>query len=131
MRRQRFPGSRNGRWVALIATFFLTHTRSVSADDFSASMDAAMVRMDHDMRVPPTGDPDRDFALMMIPHHQGAIDTAEIELRFGHDPILRRLAQGIIVEQQQEIMVMRQSLATLPPPSAVPSNAHTQMQMEH
>ena len=44
---------------------------------------------------------------MMIPHHQGAVDMAEIQLRFGHDERLRRLAQGIIVEQRQEIAVMQ------------------------
>ena len=81
---------------------------------FAASMDAAMARMDRDMMAPPSGDPDQDFARMMIPHHQGAIDMAEAELRFGHDPVLRRLAQGIIVEQQQEIVVMRQSLIASP-----------------
>ncbi len=115
----------------LVLGLALADARPVNADDFAASMDAAMTRMDHDMMVPPTGDPDRDFAAMMIPHHQGAIDMAEVELRFGHDPILRRLAQGIIVEQHQEIMVMRQSLATLPPPPPRPPNAHTQMHMEH
>ena len=63
------------------------------------------------MAVKPTGNPDRDFAAMMIPHHQGAIDMAEIELRFGTDERLRRLAQGIIVEQRQEIAVMRKILS--------------------
>ena len=58
---------------------------------------------------------------MMIPHHQGAIDMAEAELRFGHDERLRRLAQAIIVEQRQEIVVMRDALATLP--SAPPTSA--------
>jgi uncharacterized protein (DUF305 family) len=56
------------------------------------------------------GDPDRDFAAMMIPHHQGAIDMAKVELIYGRDPVLRRLAQGIIVEQQQEIELMQRSL---------------------
>ena len=61
-----------------------------------------------------SGDPDRDFANMMIPHHQGAVDMAELELRFGHNERLKRLAQGIIVEQQQEIAVMHQVVAELP-----------------
>ena len=89
--------------------------QAVITDTFAAVMTAAMARMDHDMMVPTSGDADRDFATMMIPHHQGAVDMAEAELRFGHDPVLRRLAQGIIVEQRQEIAVMRQSLAALPP----------------
>lgn len=72
-----------------------------------------MQRMDRGMAVPHTGDPDRDFAAMMIPHHQGAIDMAKAELEYGKDPVLRRLAQGIIVEQQQEIEVMRRELQRL------------------
>jgi uncharacterized protein (DUF305 family) len=52
------------------------------------------------------GKPDADFALMMIPHHQGAVDMAKVELQFGTDPRLRRLAQEIIVTQQSEIQVM-------------------------
>jgi uncharacterized protein (DUF305 family) len=47
---------------------------------------------------------------MMIPHHQGAIDMAKAELIAGHDPVLRRLAEGIIVEQQQEIELMQRKL---------------------
>jgi hypothetical protein len=45
------------------------------------------------------------------------------ELRFGHDPVLRRLAQGIIVEQQQEITVMRQALAAMSTSSTSAHNA--------
>ncbi len=58
---------------------------------FEAGMTAAMARMHHDMMAPPTGDPDRDFARMMIPHHQGAIDMARVQLQYGKDPRLRRL----------------------------------------
>ncbi|MDR3533163.1 MAG: DUF305 domain-containing protein [Rhodopila sp.] len=119
---------RRGASLALLV-FALAYARSMAADDFTASMDAAMARMNHDMMLPPTGDPDRDFAAMMIPHHQGAIDMAEVELRFGHDQVLRRLAQAIIVEQQQEIAVMRQELAVLQVP-ATPSNAHAHMPKE-
>ena len=81
---------------------------------FHRAMAEAMDRMTKDMAIPHTGDPDRDFAAMMIPHHQGAIDMAKVQLQFGRDPILRRLAQGIIVEQQQEIDLMRLELSRLP-----------------
>lgn len=47
-----------------------------------------------------SGDIDRDFATMMIPHHQGAIDMTQSELRYDSNEQLRRIAQGIIVEQQ-------------------------------
>jgi uncharacterized protein (DUF305 family) len=68
---------------------------------------SAMDRMMRDMMVAPSGDADRDFAAMMIPHHQGAVDMAMAELRYGHNEQLRRIAQEIIVEQQQEITAMR------------------------
>jgi len=79
-------------------------------DTFQGLMDDAIARMHAGMAVTPSGDPDVDFARMMIPHHQGAVDMALVELRFGHDERLRRLAQGIIVEQRQEIEVMRAAL---------------------
>ena len=93
---------------------------------FDAMMAQSMARMHADMAVSPSGDPDRDFAAMMIPHHQGAIEMAKAELAYGRDPVLRRLAQGIIVEQTQEIEVMRRALAERPvaqtPPTQPPAH---------
>ncbi len=92
---------------------------STSSDSFGVSteksfrqlMDEAMTTMDRGMEnATMTGDPDHDFAAMMIPHHQGAIDMAKAELLYGKDPVLRRLAQEIIVTQEQEIEVMRTRL---------------------
>jgi len=57
-----------------------------------------------------TGDPDHDFAAMMIPHHQGAIDMAKAELLYGKNPVLRRLAQEIVVTQNSEITIMQMEL---------------------
>jgi YVTN family beta-propeller protein len=75
---------------------------------FAREMMDGMAKMDREMMTAPmTGDPDHDFAAMMIPHHQGAVDMAKVVLLHGKDPILRRLAQEIIVTQQQEIEVMR------------------------
>jgi uncharacterized protein (DUF305 family) len=54
-----------------------------------------------------TGEPDRDFVTMMIPHHQGAIDMAKAILLYGKDPQMRRLAQEIITDQQSEIQLMQ------------------------
>jgi len=71
------------------------------------AMDTGMKVMDRDMAAAPmTGDIDRDFAAMMIPHHQGAIDMAKAELRYGKDPVIRRLAQEILVDQGSEIDAM-------------------------
>ena len=74
---------------------------------FLAENQAAMTTMMAGMDITPSGDVDRDFVAMMIPHHQGAIDMAQAELRHGHNEQLRRIAQAIIVEQQQEIVAMR------------------------
>lgn len=52
-------------------------------------------------------DPDAAFVLGMIPHHQGAIDMAEIQLRYGRDEQNRKLAQQIIDAQNHEIHAMR------------------------
>ena len=71
---------------------------------------SAMVKMMAGMEITPTGDIDRDFTEMMIPHHQGAIDMAQAELRHGHNEQLRRIAQEIIVTQQQEVAAMRLAL---------------------
>lgn len=56
---------------------------------------------------PYIGSPDHDFVVMMIPHHQGAIDMAKALLLYGKDPQLRRLAQEIITDQQSEIELMQ------------------------
>ena len=79
-----------------------------------------MKKMMTDMAVKPTGDVDRDFVAMMVPHHQGAIDMAVAVLRYGRNPQIRRLAQEIIVTQQQEITAMRLAVGEPLPPS-VPS----------
>ena len=88
---------------------------------FLAQNQQAMDTMMAGMTIKPSGDVDTDFAAMMIPHHQGAIDMAKAELLYGHNEALRRIAQEIIVEQQQEIMAMRLALGqTLPPSVASP-----------
>ncbi|WP_451985550.1 DUF305 domain-containing protein [Azospirillum endophyticum] len=89
---------------------------------FLAENNAAMDRMMSGMAVKPTRDVDADFTAMMIPHHQGAIDMALAELRYGKNEQLRRIAQETIVEQQQEIAAMRMALGQpLPPSVPVPT----------
>jgi hypothetical protein len=82
---------------------------AVTADEraFLEENEAAMTKMMNDMAAKPTGDIDRDFVAMMIPHHQGAIDMAVIQLRYGKNEQLRRIAQEIIVDQMQEIAAMK------------------------
>jgi hypothetical protein len=89
---------------------------------FLAENNTAMDKMMAGMAVKPTGDIDTDFAAMMIPHHEGAIDMALAELRYGKNEQLRRIAQEIIVDQQQEIAAMRLALGQpLPPSMAAPT----------
>ncbi|WP_446720468.1 DUF305 domain-containing protein [Mesorhizobium sp. 131-2-5] len=93
-----------------------------ATSEFADEMNAAMDSMMDAMQARATGDVDRDFATMMIPHHQGAIDMAVAELRYGTNPQLRRIAQEIIVDQQQEIAAMRLAIGDpLPPPEPVPT----------
>lgn len=68
-------------------------------------------KMHQDMAMQFTGNPDTDFVRGMIPHHQGAIDMAEVELKYGKDPVLRALAKKIIADQKREISEMRAWLA--------------------
>jgi uncharacterized protein (DUF305 family) len=66
-------------------------------------------KMMKDMSAPPyTGNADKDFVTHMLPHHQGAVDMAEVELKYGKDPALRQLAKNIISAQQKEIRFMQQ-----------------------
>jgi uncharacterized protein (DUF305 family) len=74
---------------------------------FMQAMKESTTTMDRNMAAAPmNGDVDHGFAAMMIPHHNGAIDMAKAELRFGKDPVMRRMAQEILVEQQSEIDAM-------------------------
>ena len=82
-----------------------------TASQFYAEITQVNENMHRGMEILPSGDVDRDFAQMMIPHHQGAIDMALVLLKHGRDEKLKRLAQSIIVEQGQEIAYMRSLLA--------------------
>ena len=77
---------------------------------FLAENQAAMTKMMAAMHITSSGDVDRDFVAMMVPHHQGAIDMAKAEVRYGRNEQLRRIAHEIIVSQLQEIEAMRLAL---------------------
>ena len=70
------------------------------------AMEAHTKMMEH-MQTKPSGDPDKDFVMMMIPHHQGAVDMARLELKYGKDAELRALAENIISSQEKEIVQMK------------------------
>jgi hypothetical protein len=109
-----------------IAAICSTPFRSSSPEEapFLAENVSAMTKMMIEMGIRPSGDVDTDFAAIMTPHHQGAIEMAQAELRHGHNEQLRRLAQEIIVTQQQEIVAMRLALGPpLAPLSSLPDLA--------
>ena len=90
--------------AAVIAAAQIQSARS----QFMQQMNGSMERMDREIaKAPMNGNVDHDFAAMMIPHHQGAIDLAKAELIYGTDPVMRRLAQEILIDQQSEIDAMR------------------------
>jgi Domain of unknown function (DUF305) len=96
---------------------------------FIAQMNAAMTKMMSAMDISPSGDVDKDFVDTMVPHHEGAIEMAEAELRYGHNEQLRRIAQEIIVTQQDEISAMRLAVGEPLPPS-VPAPDQTPKELE-
>jgi hypothetical protein len=103
-------------------TLCSTATRAAFPEEapYLTENDAAMNRMISDMVIKPTGNVDRDFVAMMTPHHQGAIEMAQAVLRSGRNEQIRRLAQEVIVTQQQEIAAMRLAIGD-PLPRSVPS----------
>ena len=76
----------------------------------TAEFEAGAARMHSGMAIPYTGNTDVDFARGMIPHHQGAIDMAQVQLRHGKNPAMRKLASEIIKAQEKEIAFLRQWL---------------------
>ncbi len=105
-----------------------TGSAAAAEAPFLAENAAAMTKMMNGMAAKPVGDVDADFVAMMVPHHQGAIDMAVAVLRYGRNAQIRRLAQEIIVTQQEEIAAMQLAVgqplpASVPSPTQAPSAA--------
>jgi uncharacterized protein (DUF305 family) len=102
----------------IIATLLLTSTFSTFAEEKVSIYKNEYIKeyqkvndnMHSKMNVEYTGDPDVDFILGMIPHHQGALEMAKIQLKVGQDPEIRKLASNIIKAQKKEIKYMKDYL---------------------
>lgn len=94
------------------ATAFAGDLAAIQVADAAGSqadheLDASMAKMHKSMMQKHMGDADVDFVKSMIPHHQGAIDMAEIELKYGKDPEMKKMAESIIKAQKEEISMMQ------------------------
>lgn len=99
--------------AAAQANHSMSHGAMSGASDASKAYVAAMDKMDADMKhMTMTGKPGVDFAAMMIPHHQAAIDMAKAYLASSEkDAELMKLSQEIIAAQEREIAFLRKWLA--------------------
>ena len=118
--------------VATIVVGFSACTKNnngiqLQAHDQNRMMDTMHVMMSRMEAMPKTNDPEIDFVKMMIMHHQGAINMANVELQDGKNDSLKRTAQKIINEQQAEIQQFNTILATLTVDNSDPSFTMEQM----
>ena len=108
------PVDDNGAAVETAAMATDDHSKHQQASDDSNDAVKAYIRANAKMHedMGKTIDPDPDVAFMqgMIPHHEGAVEMAEIVLKHGKDPETRALAQQIIDSQRKEIAQMREWL---------------------
>ena len=84
------------------------HGSQPAEADYWSELNATMDKMHMAMAaIERSGNADVDFVRLMLPHHQGAIDMAKVQLLYGKDPQMRRLAQEIVTDQQLEIELMQ------------------------
>jgi uncharacterized protein (DUF305 family) len=81
--------------------------KAQSTSPSTAAYEAVNAKMHKDMDIKFTGNADVDFIRGMIPHHQGAVEMAEVVLKHGKDPEVRKLAQEVIAAQKKEIAWMK------------------------
>lgn len=94
----------SGAAAALIGASALVLAQNNASQGYTDAMKSMM----DNMPIEPTGDADKDFVMMMIPHHRGAINMAKVELQYGKDELLLKMAQDIIAAQEKEIATLRE-----------------------
>ena len=87
---------------------------SAPTSDATRAYEEANAKMHRDMTISFTGNADVDFVRGMVPHHQGAIDMAQVVLRFGKDEWVKKLATEVIAAQTREIVEMQDWLRRNP-----------------
>ena len=80
----------------------------MGSDGMKQSM---MTGMDSMQKMQMTGDTDKDFAMMMKMHHQQAVDMAQMQLKDGKSPAMKKMATQIIAAQKKEIAMFDKWLA--------------------
>lgn len=92
--------------IAAFDQFLQSGKKGTTSPDYQKELKASLKGMDHSQHG--NGTIDEQFLMMMIPHHQGAIDMATPYLKYAKDPTLKTLAQNIITSQQAEITEMKE-----------------------
>ena len=85
-------------------------TKDADEQQFLFDIDLAVSNISRSMLTMPADDIDRDFVNVMVPHHQGTIDMASAEIKYGHNDELRQLARRMVSQQKLEISSLRHAL---------------------
>ena len=101
-----------GRGVFIIFALMLIALPGLAQDASTSPSTQALKdagkKMHRDMMIVYSGDTDSDFVRGMLAHHQGAVDMAKVELQYGSDPDIKKLAQDIVDSQTREIAMMNE-----------------------
>lgn len=97
--------------ITQLNTFLQGHAPHLNVPEFDSKMMMGMEKMGRnaDLQII-NGNTDHDFAMLMIGHHQSAIEMAQMELDYGTHEEMKTMASKIIEEQQKEIKDLQEWL---------------------